>query len=93
MPVASGDPTLTSVGPSVSSRPAISHASLPPAGPDSVAGGRFVPGDLVNQRYRVVGPDEARKKLGLRTDEVTMIGDTMETDIRGAVEDAGFSTR
>ncbi|MCB1183166.1 protein kinase, partial [bacterium] len=55
MPVASGDPTLTSVGPSVSSRPAISHASLPPAGPDSVAGGRFVPGDLVNQRYRVVG--------------------------------------
>ncbi|MCB1019597.1 MAG: HAD family hydrolase [Bryobacterales bacterium] len=31
----------------------------------------------------------ARKKLGLRTDEVTMIGDTMETDIRGAV-DLGF---
>ncbi len=31
----------------------------------------------------------ARKRLGLRTDEVTMIGDTMETDIRGAVE-VGF---
>ena len=31
----------------------------------------------------------ARKKIGLRTDEVTMIGDTMETDIRGAT-DLGF---
>ncbi len=31
----------------------------------------------------------ARKKLGLRTDEVTMIGDTMDTDIRGAT-DLGF---
>jgi NagD protein len=28
----------------------------------------------------------ARKRLGLRTDETAMIGDTMETDIRGAVE-------
>jgi NagD protein len=28
----------------------------------------------------------ARKQLGLRTDEVVMIGDTMETDIRGAAE-------
>lgn len=28
----------------------------------------------------------ARKRLGLRTDEVVMIGDTMETDIRGAAE-------
>lgn len=28
----------------------------------------------------------ARKRLGLRTDETVMIGDTMETDIRGAVE-------
>lgn len=26
----------------------------------------------------------ARKRIGLRTDEVTMIGDTMETDIQGA---------
>lgn len=33
----------------------------------------------------------ARKKIGLRTDEVTMIGDTMETDIRGAV-DLGFKS-
>ena len=32
---------------------------------------------------------EARKRIGLRTDEVTMIGDTMETDIRGAT-DLGF---
>ena len=31
----------------------------------------------------------ARKKIGLRTDEVTMIGDTMDTDIRGAT-DLGF---
>jgi len=31
----------------------------------------------------------ARKRLGLRTDEVVLIGDTMETDIRGAV-DLGF---
>ena len=31
----------------------------------------------------------ARKRIGLRTDEVTMIGDTMDTDIRGAV-DLGF---
>jgi NagD protein len=28
----------------------------------------------------------ARKRIGLRTDEVVMIGDTMETDIRGAAE-------
>jgi NagD protein len=28
----------------------------------------------------------ARKRIGLRTDEVIMIGDTMETDIRGATE-------
>jgi len=28
----------------------------------------------------------ARKRIGLRTDEVIMIGDTMETDIRGAAE-------
>ena len=33
----------------------------------------------------------ARKKIGLRTDEVTMIGDTMETDIRGAT-DLGFKS-
>lgn len=32
---------------------------------------------------------EARKKLGLSTDEVLMVGDTMETDIRGAT-DLGF---
>jgi NagD protein len=31
----------------------------------------------------------ARKRMGLSTDEVTMIGDTMETDIRGAT-DLGF---
>lgn len=31
----------------------------------------------------------ARKKLGLATDEVLMVGDTMETDIRGAT-DLGF---
>ena len=31
----------------------------------------------------------ARKKIGLATDEVIMIGDTMETDIRGAT-DLGF---
>ncbi len=28
----------------------------------------------------------ARKRLGLRTGETIMIGDTMETDIRGATE-------
>src|SRR5207302_8798692 len=33
----------------------------------------------------------ARKELGLRTDETTMIGDTMETDILGGVEQ-GFHT-
>ena len=33
----------------------------------------------------------ARKKIGLATDEVTMIGDTMETDIRGAT-DLGFQS-
>lgn len=31
----------------------------------------------------------ARKRIGLSTDEVTMIGDTMDTDIRGAT-DLGF---
>lgn len=31
----------------------------------------------------------ARKRMGLSTDEITMIGDTMETDIRGAT-DLGF---
>ncbi|MFN7923204.1 MAG: TIGR01457 family HAD-type hydrolase [Bryobacteraceae bacterium] len=31
----------------------------------------------------------ARKRIGLATDEVTMIGDTMDTDIRGAT-DLGF---
>ena len=31
----------------------------------------------------------ARKRMGLATDEITMIGDTMETDIRGAT-DLGF---
>lgn len=29
---------------------------------------------------------EARKKIGLSTDEVVMIGDTMDTDIRGATD-------
>jgi NagD protein len=33
----------------------------------------------------------ARKELGLATDETTMIGDTMETDILGAVQ-LGFHT-
>ncbi len=33
----------------------------------------------------------ARKRLGLRTDEVVMIGDTMDTDIRGAAE-LGFQS-
>jgi NagD protein len=33
----------------------------------------------------------ARKKIGLATEEVTMIGDTMETDIRGAT-DLGFQS-
>ena len=28
----------------------------------------------------------ARKRMGLATDEITMIGDTMETDIRGATD-------
>jgi NagD protein len=34
---------------------------------------------------------EARKRIGLRTDEVIMIGDTMETDIRGAT-DLGYQS-
>lgn len=43
------------------------------------------------QAYHVGKPNPfmmraARKRLGLRTDEVTMIGDTMETDIRGATD-------
>jgi NagD protein len=33
----------------------------------------------------------ARKRIGLRTDDVVMIGDTMETDIRGAT-DLGFQS-
>jgi NagD protein len=33
----------------------------------------------------------ARKEIGLRTDEVVMVGDTMETDIRGA-SDLGFQS-
>jgi NagD protein len=33
----------------------------------------------------------ARKELGLATDETTMIGDTMETDILGGVQ-MGFRT-
>src|SRR5207248_8318988 len=33
----------------------------------------------------------ARKELGLRTDETTMIGDTMDTDILGGVQ-LGFHT-
>ncbi len=33
----------------------------------------------------------ARKELGLATSEVTMIGDTMETDILGGVE-MGYNT-
>ena len=33
----------------------------------------------------------ARKRIGLRSEEVTMIGDTMETDIRGAT-DLGFKS-
>jgi NagD protein len=33
----------------------------------------------------------ARKELGLRTEETTMIGDTMETDILGGVQ-LGFQT-
>ena len=32
-----------------------------------------------------------RKRIGLSTDEVIMIGDTMETDIRGAT-DLGFNS-
>jgi len=43
------------------------------------------------QAYHVGKPNPfmmraARKRLGLRTDEITMIGDTMETDIRGATD-------
>src|SRR5439155_18251734 len=34
----------------------------------------------------------ARKELGLRTDEIMMIGDTMETDILGAVQLGYHST-
>lgn len=46
--------------------------------------------------YRVGKPNPfmlraARKRIGLRTDEVAVIGDTMETDIRGAV-DLGFES-
>ena len=33
----------------------------------------------------------ARKRIGLSTDEVIMVGDTMETDIRGAT-DLGFQS-
>jgi NagD protein len=33
----------------------------------------------------------ARKRLGLRTGETVMVGDTLETDIRGALE-LGFHT-
>jgi NagD protein len=48
------------------------------------------------QAYHVGKPNPfmmraARKRIGLRTDEVTMIGDTMETDIRGAT-DLGFDS-
>ena len=32
-----------------------------------------------------------RKRMGLATDDVIMIGDTMETDIRGAT-DLGFQS-
>jgi NagD protein len=46
------------------------------------------------EAYKVGKPNPfmfraARKKLGLSTEEVLMIGDTMETDIRGAT-DSGF---
>ncbi len=34
---------------------------------------------------------EARKALGLRTEEITVIGDTMETDILGGVQ-MGYRT-
>lgn len=34
---------------------------------------------------------EARQRMGLAMDEITMIGDTMETDIRGAT-DLGFQS-
>ena len=34
---------------------------------------------------------QARKELNLRTDEITMIGDTMETDILGGVQ-MGYNT-
>lgn len=34
---------------------------------------------------------EARKRIGLRTDEVIMVGDTMDTDIRGAT-DLGYQS-
>jgi len=48
------------------------------------------------QAYKVGKPNPfmfraARKKLGLSTDEVLMIGDTMDTDIRGAT-DSGFQS-
>ncbi len=48
------------------------------------------------QAYKVGKPNPfmfraARKKLGLSTDEVLMVGDTMETDIRGAT-DSGFQS-
>ena len=33
----------------------------------------------------------ARKRIGLATDEVIMVGDTMDTDIRGAT-DLGFQS-
>lgn len=33
----------------------------------------------------------ARKELGLRTDQITLIGDTMETDILGGVQ-LGYRT-
>jgi NagD protein len=46
------------------------------------------------QAYHIGKPNPfmfraARKRLGLATDEVLMVGDTMETDIRGAT-DLGF---
>jgi NagD protein len=48
------------------------------------------------EAYKVGKPNPfmfraARKKLGLSTDEVLMVGDTMETDIRGAT-DSGFKS-
>lgn len=49
-----------------------------------------------HQAYHVGKPNpfmmrNARKRIGLATDEVIMIGDTMETDIRGAT-DLGFKS-